>query len=106
MLTLSNIFKRSEKNLVVREIAGETLLVPISGQLADLERIFTLNDVGKFIWTQLDGNTNIETVLSRITEEFAVDRETAQTDLYELISDFMSAGLVKQVSDVQGGNSA
>ncbi len=82
------------------------MLVPISGQLADLERIFTLNDVGKFIWTQLDGNTNIETVLSRITEEFAVDRETAQTDLYELISDFMSAGLVKQVSDVQGGNSA
>jgi hypothetical protein len=44
---------RKKKDLVTREIAGETLIVPTRGNLADMQRIFALNGVAGFIWQHL-----------------------------------------------------
>ena len=45
---LSRIYIR-EKDIISRDIAGETILVPIRGNLADMQCVFTLNPVGIFI---------------------------------------------------------
>jgi hypothetical protein len=45
---------RKKKDLVTREIAGETLIVPTRGNLADMQRIFALDGVAAFIWQHLE----------------------------------------------------
>ena len=40
-------------------IAGETIVVPIRGQVGDLESIYNLNEVGSVIWEMTDGQTPV-----------------------------------------------
>jgi len=85
------------ENLVTREIVGETIIVPISGQLADLQQVYSLNTTGGFIWGQLDGNASLETIHRAVTANFKTSKKQAWTDLSELVADLTQAGLIEKV---------
>lgn len=89
---------KQEAHVVTREIVGETILVPIRGKLADMQRIFTLNEVGEYIWTHLDGSRDLETICQGIETNFEVSRAQAETDLNEFITELLQAELI--VGDV------
>ena len=95
--TMSRIYIR-EENSVSREIAGETILVPIRGSLADMEQIFTLNPVGAHIWNQLDGNMELDSILESVLENFDTSRQEAQNDILEFISQITDSGLAAEKS--------
>ena len=85
---LQNVFiKKSE--LITRTIAGETFLVPISGQLADLQRIFSLNPLAEYIWQQLDGERNLQEIVNSIVSSFEVQQEQVIADVKEFISELL-----------------
>ena len=84
--------KREE--LVSRSIAGETLVVPVSGRLADLQRIFALEGAGAFIWERLDGERPLGRIRDELLERFAVTRDEAERDLGEFIAELSTAGLI------------
>ena len=48
-------FTDDTRSFVTRQIAGETLIMPVAGRVADLESIYVLNEVGSRIW-QLVGS--------------------------------------------------
>ena len=52
------VFIKNEE-VISRKIAGETILVPVRGRLADMRRIFTLNPVAEYIWHRIDGKNTI-----------------------------------------------
>lgn len=83
-------------SVVAREIAGETFLVPVCGNLADLQRVFVLNRVGGFIWERLDGAAAPEEIAAAVAERFEVDVETAAADVARLVADLEAAGLVTE----------
>lgn len=87
------VFKR-DQDVVAREIVGETILVPIRGKLADLQRIFTLNEVGVHIWSNLDGNKDLRAICQGLETAFDVRREQAEADLAEFISELEEAELI------------
>lgn len=89
-------FKKHD-HIVSRAIIGETLLVPISGQLADMQHIFTLNPVADFVWNHLDGERTTGNIVEGILEEFEVESEIAESDLLELMEEFISADLIEEV---------
>jgi len=91
---LRRVFRRGE-SVIRREIAGETFLVPVSGQLAHLQRIFVLNPVAAHVWDRLDGEGDLETVLDSILAQFEVDLEVARADLLELVGELHSAKLIR-----------
>ena len=82
------------EGVVVRSIAGETLLVPTSGELAQLQRLFVLDEVGEFVWEQLEETADLAAVVQRVTEEFDVSLEVAAADLDEFVAALTDAGLV------------
>ena len=92
-----SVFKQKE-NIVTRTIAGETLLVPISGELANMERIFTLNEVGASIWGFLDGNTSLEEVLGKIVHAYDVEKSEAWEDMELLVANLARDGLVEEIT--------
>lgn len=86
-------YKRDE-TVVTREIVGETILVPIRGKLADMQRIFTLNDVGAYIWAGLDGERSLEEICEDLQVDFDVQREQAERDVTDFISELIEAELI------------
>ncbi len=86
------------ESVVRREIAGETILVPIKGTLASLQQIFVLNPVAAFIWERLDGRTELGAIFAGIVERFEVAPEEARADLEEFLAALEKAGLITAAS--------
>jgi hypothetical protein len=80
---------------VTRSIAGETLVVPVRGQVGDLNAIYSLNDVGAFIWEQVDGHKNVAELVEAVCGEFEVGREQAEKETTEFIAALEAAGMIE-----------
>ena len=83
-----------EKDLVTRCIAGETVIVPIRQKAGDLDSIFTLNEVGTFIWQCIDGKTAVGEIVDAVCREFEVSRTAAEEDVNTYLADLLEAGLI------------
>jgi len=83
--------------LVTRTIAGEAVIVPVSGGIGDLDSVFTLNLVGTAIWNRLDGNRGVDEIAAAIVEEFDVEPERARTDLEELLGELREKELIEEM---------
>lgn len=86
---------RHSSTIVTRQITDETWLIPISGQLANFEQIFHLNEVGAFIWQRLDGETSLQTIHQHIVDSYEVDADEAWSDLHEQINELTSIGIIE-----------
>jgi hypothetical protein len=82
--------------VVLREVAGEQILVPIKSNVADLKAIFALNGVGRCIWELLDGTRGMDAVLAGLVERFDVPPEEASADLRAFVERLAQAGLVER----------
>ena len=89
------VYARRE-GVVLREVAGERLLVPIRKDVADLKAIFALNRVGLRIWELLDGERPLEGVLAGILERFDVPVAEAEADLVAFVGRLEAANLVER----------
>ena len=47
-MQLNTVYRQAE-NIVTRKVMDENLLVPISGDIASMDEIYTLNETGAFI---------------------------------------------------------
>jgi hypothetical protein len=79
---------------VARTIAGETIVVPVRGQVGDLESIYNLNEVGSLIWKLVDGQTTVSQIVEAVSAEFEVTPEQAREDTLEFLGGLESAGLI------------
>lgn len=86
-----------DENLMARNIAGETLIVPIRNSIGDLNSIFTLNEVGARIWQLIDGQRSVHQIAGVISTEYDVAEALAITDVLELFDSMQQAGLVRPV---------
>ena len=85
------------QNFVYRQIVEEMVLVAIRQNIAELDSIYTLNELGAFIWKQLeDPRSNLE-LEKAILAEFDVDDEVVRTDLASFIQDLEQIGAIEKV---------
>ena len=83
---------------VLRRIGRESILVPIHNKVGDLDSVYTLNEVASLIWSMLDGQTRTSSILDRVCDEYDVSRESAATDLGDLLQSLERARLIRPVS--------
>jgi hypothetical protein len=84
--------------IVVRDVAGETLLVPVRGRLADLQRIFSLNRVGACIWRELEGGKTLPEVRDTLVARYEVSPTEAAADLEQFVEQALAAGLLERTT--------
>ncbi len=80
-----NIIYKKKNKFVVREMGNELILVPLAGNVAKMNEMFTMNETGKFIWENIEENTTSDDIIKMLTETFDVDETTAQHDLENFI---------------------
>ena len=76
----NKVFQKNA-DIVSRKIAGELFLVPVKGNLADMQQLYTLNPVAEYIWQELGAQKNLKDIRDRIIEQFNVTKKEADSDL-------------------------
>ena len=74
-----------KSRFVSREVDKELILVPLTGNIAKMNEMFTLNETAKLIWENMDKVANEEALTILITAEFEVSHEIASADVSAFI---------------------
>lgn len=72
---------RIKKKFVLREIAGEYVLVPVGEAARELNGIVTVNELGTFLWNLLQEEQTEQTLLNAVLDAYAVEEERARQDI-------------------------
>ena len=83
-MDLIEIYLKKSK-FATRYIGAELIIVPLKNSVADMNELYTLNEVGSFIWELINGENTIDEIISEIVREFNVDKKTAQNDIKTFI---------------------
>lgn len=89
---LDSSFKKSQ-DIVYRKIAGESILIPIRKNVADMENIYTLNEVASRIWELIDGRKTAGDIKKIIISEFEIAEGQAQQDILDFL---------RQLEEIEG----
>lgn len=81
--------------VVSRVIAGETLIVPIRGNVGDLASIYSFNHTGSVIWKLLEKQSTIPQLIAGVAQEYGVSCEHVEGDVKKFVAEMLSAGLVQ-----------
>ena len=90
----NQLLAKTEK-CVTRNIAGETIIVPIRSNVSDLDSIYTLNEVGSVVWERIDGQTSVSIIIDAICKQFEVTENQVRKDVLELIDSLEAEGLIR-----------
>lgn len=71
--------------LILKEIAGNYIIVPVSGELVDLNAMINVNETGAFLFKALENETTVESLSDALTKEYDVDLETAKSDTKDFL---------------------
>jgi len=91
MINLEKCFTKNPA-LVFRKIGEEFMLVPVFNNVADMDSIFVLNEVGGRIWELIDGTTPVGGIRDIICREFEVTPQEAEVDIVEFIQQLNCIG--------------
>ena len=89
----SDVFRHAE-NIVTRKVMDETLLVPISGEMASMDNLYTLNETGAFLWQSFDGSHSLAEIGRDMEKQYDAPFTEIEADLLEITSGLAEAGLV------------
>ena len=74
-----------KKELIKRESAGETVLVPVGKAVYDANGLFVMNELGAFLWDRLGEADSIQSLTAAVLEHYEVDEATAKADIEEFL---------------------
>lgn len=86
---------RKKEDFIVRNIAGDNIMMPIGETAIKFNGLIMANDVAAFIWDQIENVETIEELTERICNEFEVSYEVAFEDTTKLVSQMKKAGWIE-----------
>lgn len=85
------------KDLVLREVGGEYMIVNPFSDTVDMTQVYSLNETAAWLWQQMEGKEfTVADMVAVLLEEYEVDETTATADLTELSQQWIAAGLAQE----------
>ena len=76
---------RVEKDFVLREIAGDYVIIPTGKTVLSFNGLISVNEVGAFLWELLQNEVTIDELVAAVLNEYDVDEVTAREDIQEFL---------------------
>lgn len=95
-MELDAVFARNEQ-VVSRKIVDELILVPMRKDVADMETLYTLNEVGARVYELIDGKRPVRDIVSVVLDEFEVSAEQAESDVREFIAQLLEIESIRLI---------
>lgn len=83
-----------KKELIKREIAGDTILVPVGKTVLESNGLFMLNELGSFIWDLLPTVDSEEEICNAVLAQYDCSAETVKQDVSEFIQKLKEMDIV------------
>ena len=83
-----------QKEFVLREIAGDYVIIPTGKTALTFNGLITVNEVGSELWKMLQSDVTFEALTKGILEIYDVDEETAKEDIREFLDTLEKGGVL------------
>jgi hypothetical protein len=83
--------------IVSRDVAGETIVVPICRGVGDLDSVYTFNPVGRSLWHLLENSHSVEELANWVATQYEVDANQAMLDVQSYMAELQEIGLIRTV---------
>ena len=85
-----------QKDFVLREIAGDYVIIPTGKTVLTFNGLITVNEVGADLWKMLQSEVSFDDLLKGILETYDVDEETAREDIQEFLDTLIEGGILDE----------
>lgn len=88
------ILARSE-DVVMREINGELLIIPLVAGIGDLEEeLYSLNDTAKAIVDKVDGVRSVSAIIAELEQDYQAEPQVLAQDVLGLLQEMCTRKLL------------
>lgn len=94
---MGEVYHARNTAVVSREVAGETIVVPICRGVGDLDSVYTFNPLGKSLWSMLEKAQTAEELANWVSNRYQVDAKQALTDVQSYLAELEEIGLIRRV---------
>ena len=74
-----------KKDMIIRKVGTETILVPMGNALKEHNGLFMLSDSACFLWEQLSSCNSVQELANKLYDEYDVTQEQALSDTQNFI---------------------
>ena len=71
---------------ILRKVNGNVVLVPLSDRETDFKGMIVLNHTGEFICRMLEKDTDRNSLVERLAQEYEMEPEQVEADVDEFLS--------------------
>ena len=83
-----------DKEFVLREIAGDYIIIPTGKTVLDFNGLITVNEVGADLWNMLQEEVTMDDLVQGILKEYEVEEEVAREDIQEFLDKLIEGGIL------------
>ena len=83
-----------KKQVILRSVAGEHMLIPVGETVFEYNGIFMLTESGKFLWENISNGADETDLINLLMQEYGIDSDTATADVKEFIEMLRTFGIV------------
>lgn len=94
-----------DKKFVLREIAGEYIIIPTGKTALDFNGLITVNEVGVSLWNLLQNEITFEGLVQGILDEYEVEADVAREDIQEFLDALTEGGILTEDENYKNGSS-
>jgi len=91
MLELDKIFERMPET-PWENIGDEAVILNMESGC-----YYSLNELGRFIWENMDGSMTLNNILQKVLEEYEVGADEAKEDLSKIVEELLKENLARPV---------
>lgn len=81
-------------NLILREIAGSWIIVPVGEMVVEFNGLMNLSESGAFLWKKLADGAEMNELVKEMLIEYDIDEDTAKSDVKEFVGQLQEKGLL------------
>jgi len=85
-----------DKEFVLREIAGDYIIIPMGKTALEFNGLITVNEVGVSLWKMLQNEVTLEELVRGILNEYDVKEEVAREDIQEFLDTLIEGGILSK----------
>ena len=84
-----------QKEFVLREIAGDYVIIPTGKTVLTFNGLITVNEVGADLWKMLQSEVSFDDLVQGILDIYDVDEVTAREDIQEFLDTLVQGGILE-----------
>ncbi|MDP4133524.1 MAG: PqqD family protein [Bacillota bacterium] len=82
-------------DLVLRDIAGEHIIMAVGKTAVNFDKFITLNDTGAFLYKLIKDGTEETKLVDAVLKEYDVELQKAEEDVSEFVSSLKKVGIIE-----------